>query len=169
MLSVLVFLQNRRIIRGIHVRNLLRLLRRRTALQPSQPFLQLIHNAPLQPEGIIHQDLVYSKRKNHKKTKTFAGGEDTFPAGCFCMFVLDESAGVGYNKENEAEQELDCKFELGDDWDTNNIRAIWMDQKENLGELQVFPKEVNGEELQFAKLELEHFSTYALIFREKET
>ena len=60
-------------------------------------------------------------------------------------------------------------IQVGDDWDPNNIRAIWMDQKENLGELQVFPKEVNGEELQFAKLELEHFSTYALIFREKET
>ena len=41
---------------------------------PGRPF-RYIHNAPRQPEGIIHQDPVYSTRENHKKTGAYAGGD----------------------------------------------------------------------------------------------
>ena len=60
---------------------------------------------------------------------------------------------------------MEVYIELGDDWDIEDINAIYLDNDEILEKPEIVYKDVNGVMKRFAVLRLEHFSTYAVILR----
>ena len=49
---------------------------------------------------------------------------------------------------------MEVYIELGDDWDINDINAIWLDNQEQLGTPKIVTEEINGVSKRFAVLTL---------------
>ena len=67
--------------------------------------------------------------------------------------------------QQDFKDKTEVYIELGDDWDINDIEAIWLDENEKLEKPVIVTKKINGVEKRFAVFSLNHFSTYLLIVR----
>ena len=84
----------------------------------------------------------------------------------FWLFQLNAYDTSGKKLEqNDFQSTMEVYIELGDDWDIEDIDAIYLDNDEILEKPEIVYKDVNGVMKRFAVLRLEHFSTYAVILR----
>lgn len=85
--------------------------------------------------------------------------------------VKDDNGAVDYEKVSDfGGKTLKVYIELGDDWDMNDVSAIYIDEKNKVTTWNKFldmeVKEINGVYRRFAVLKLKHFSPH-IVYDEK--
>ena len=85
--------------------------------------------------------------------------------------VTDDNGAVDYEKVSDfGGKTLKVYIELGDDWDMNDVSAIYIDEKNKVTTWNKFldmeVKEINGVYRRFAVLKLKHFSPH-IVYDEK--
>ena len=80
----------------------------------------------------------------------------------------DDNGNVTWEKVDKSDfkDKMEVYIELGDDWDINDINAIWLDNQEQLSTPEIVNEEINGVNKRFAVLKLDHFSNY-LVYDKK--
>ena len=84
--------------------------------------------------------------------------------------TTDADGNVSWEKigQNGFNDQMVVYIERGNDWDINDIEAFWLEGQQKMSGIKFEEKEINGEKKQFAKIKLDHFSTYLLVYKLKE-
>ncbi|MBR3742246.1 MAG: hypothetical protein IKN04_17630, partial [Clostridia bacterium] len=73
--------------------------------------------------------------------------------------ITEDNGNVTWEKVDKSDfkDQMEVYIELGDDWDIDDINAIWLDNQEQLSAPEIVTKEINGVSKRFAVLMLDHF------------